>query len=136
MSQVTKRCGNGARRAVSAALLFTISCRRKRIKTTLLLNICQRQEGAIIRGYYDVTSRLLYRRHAVSSASRDACLDYHSIISIVSFFQCTRVGCATDDESLPFASSLNLAVKTLERLYCLGDLLRPLFCDAVIVCGR
>lgn len=35
------------------------------------------------------------------------------------FFQCTRVGCATDDEFVPFASSLEFAVKTLGELYCL-----------------
>lgn len=76
-----------------------------------LLNICLRQEGAIIRGYYDVISRPLSGRHAVSSAPRDACLGYLSIKSIVSFFQLKQVGCATDDDFVPFACSLAFAVK-------------------------
>lgn len=72
----------------------------------------------------------------MSSAPRDACLDYLSIKSIVSFFQLAQVGCATDDDFVPFACSLDFAIKTFEELpYCLVALLRAPFCDAVIVCG-
>lgn len=121
MSRMTKRCGNGPHHLSAVTLLFMVYCRRKRIKTGLLLNICLRQEGAIIRGYYDVISRPLWVRHGVSSAPRDACLYYLSIKSIVSFFQSARVGCATDDdEFVPFACSPEFAVKTLEELcHCL-----------------
>lgn len=58
-----------------------------------------------------------------------------SRLILLSFFSCARVGCATDDDFVPFASP-DLFIKTLEELpYCLVALLRALFCDAVIVCG-
>lgn len=58
-----------------------------------------------------------------------------SRLNLLSFFPCARVGCATDDDFVPFASS-NLSIKTLEELpHCLVALLRAPFCDAVIVCG-
>lgn len=51
------------------------------------------------------------------------------------FFHAARVGCATDDDFVPFASP-DLSIKTLEELpYCLVALLRAPFCYAVIVCG-
>lgn len=93
------------------APLFIISQEGQKL---VLLNICLRQEGAIIRGYYDVISRPLWARHGVSSAPRDACPNYLSIKSIVYFFQCTRVGCATDDDFVLFTCS-PFVVKTLAR---------------------
>lgn len=135
MSRMTKRCGNGPHHLSAVTLLFMVSCRRTRTKTGLLLNICLRQEGAIIRGYYDVISRLLCGRHVVSSAPRDACPNYLSIKSIVSVFPCAQVGCATDDVFVPLCCPVS-TVKTLEELpHCLVALLRAPFCDAVIVCG-
>lgn len=61
-------------------LLFMVVLEKK---TGPMLNIWLRQEGAIIRGYYDVISRVLWGRHVVSSAARDACA---SRLNLLCFF--------------------------------------------------